>query len=128
MSIERTRLNGLQDRRLELGRDKTTPTKDSDITPRARLFMGLVENAVYATMALEGMSDGRATPDMLDEQVKKIRVARHDAVVSGFSLMTFDLRVKMKIEEMREKEKEEQDDEDLAHTVREALLFRSEAI
>lgn len=110
MSLERQRLNGLQDRRLEAGRnwrDGVTPTKPEDIGERARLYKGLAMDAAIASMALEGMSGGRGTAEMVEAQTAQIRGVRREAVLAGFNLGGFDLVVKDKIAVMKAKAEEE---------------------
>ena len=102
MSIER--INGFQDRKLEVGRDKTTPTKESDITPKARLFKRLVNEAVIPTMALEGMSGGKGTQEMIDAQVGQLRAIKREAVIGGIGMDAFQLRVKMKVDEIKKQQ------------------------
>ncbi len=120
MSIERQRLNGLQDRKLELGgkRSKSTPTKEGDIGQRATLYKGLVEGVVVASMALEGMSGGRATPEMLEATTGQIRAGRREAVIAGFDLGGFDLVVKDKITRLKEQAAEEAEFEALERQAR----------
>lgn len=111
--LERQRLNGLQDRSLELGRarrDHSTPTKDGDISERARLYKGLVQGAVVASMAYEGMLDGRGTPEMIEEQTAQIRTVRREAVLAGFNLGAFDMVVKDTITLLKRKEAEKEED------------------
>lgn len=121
MSIERQRLNGLQDRRLELGGGKSTPTSDADIGPRARLFMHLVEEAVVPTMALEGMSGGRGTQEMIDAQTAQLRVIRRKAVIGGIGTEALALRVKMRVDEIKEEQRERDEDAELEARVRATL-------
>lgn len=110
MSMERIRLNGLQDRSLEIRRNHSTSTKDSDISQRARLYKGLAQEAAVASMALEGMQGGRGTPEMVEVQTAQIRAIRHDAVASGFNLQAFDLVVKDKVALLKKKEEEKEAD------------------
>ncbi len=120
MGIERQKLMGLQSRSLELGgakRDKSTPTKDSDIGVSAKLYKSLAQGAAMATMALEGMSGGRGTQEMIDAQTAQIRAARGDAVRAGFNLDGFDLVVKDKVAVMKAKAAEEAADADLQPTL-----------
>lgn len=116
--MERVRNQGPQDPRLEVKRnwrDSVTPTKDSDIGERARLYKGLAEGAVIAHMALEGMSGGRGTPEMMAAQTAQIRASRREAVLAGFNLGGFDLIVKDKIALMKRKEAERVADMALVH-------------
>lgn len=113
MSIERIRLQGLQSRSLELGKNKSTPTQESDIGARARLYKGLVMNAAIAHMALEGMSGGRGSQEMIEAQTAQIRGARREIVIAGFNLEGFDLIVKDKIALLKEKAREEAEDAEL---------------
>lgn len=84
-----------------------TPTKDSDIGAGARLYKGLAMNAAMASMALEGMSGGRGTPEMIAAQTAQIRAARREAVIAGFDLGGFDLVVKDKIKLLKDKAEED---------------------
>jgi hypothetical protein len=117
---ENIRQQGMTDRRLEVGRKRNwrtgvTETKDSDISPRSRLFKALVGDAVMATMALEGMSGGRAPAAMVTIQEKARDKAKPDAIVEGFAAMTFDLRVKMRIEEIKAEERKAEEAARLVH-------------
>lgn len=110
MSIERTRLNGLQPRTDTRSRDwrtKVTSTKDSDIGERARLYKGLAMDAAVAHMALEGMSGGRGTQEMIDAQNAQIRAASREAVLAGFNLRGFEDVVKTHIARIKDKAEEE---------------------
>ncbi len=101
MTIERQRLMGLQDRSLELKGGKSTPTTDADIGSKARAFMRLVDSAVVPTMALEGMRGGRASQEMIDEQHAQLGAIRGQAAREGIGMEAFNLRVKMKIDEIK---------------------------
>lgn len=107
MSIERVRLNGLQSRSLELRSGKSAPTKPEDIGQRARFYKSLAMNAAMASMALEGMSGGRGTQEMMDAQTAQIRATRREAVLSGFNLEGFDLVVKDRIAILKAKAEED---------------------
>lgn len=115
------RQRGMQDSRLEASkrnwRTGVTPTTDSDIRLRARHYMALVDNSVVATMALEGMRDGQGTPEMKATQTAQVRAGRREAVMAGFNLMGFDLVVKDKIEIIKQKAKEDQEDADLQASI-----------
>ena len=127
MSIERIRLSGLQSRSLELGRkkrDKTTPTTEGDIGQRARLYKGLAEGAAVAHMALEGMSDGRGTPEMVEAQTSTIRAARREAVMAGFNLSGFDLVVQDRIAIIKAKAEEDR----LAEEVTQVIVNKKGAL
>lgn len=138
MSIERIRVQGLQDRRLELGRktghnfdaasSRMTPTAEGDIGERANLYKGLVEGVAMAHMAFEGMQGGRGTQEMMDAQTAQIRAGRREAVLAGFNLGGFDLVVKDKIARMKEQAAQEAEDARLAEEVAQVIRDRCGAI
>ena len=107
MSIERARLNGLQDRRLEAGRNHSTPTKDGDISSRARAFKGMLHDATFHTMALEGSHDA---PGQQTASQEALRAIRGDVIRGGHSLMAFDLLVTDNVALEKRKAQEEADD------------------
>jgi hypothetical protein len=104
------------DRGQEVKRDRTTPTSEGDISPRARLFIRLVDEAVLPTMALEGMQGGRATEEMRMAQEMQLRSIKRQAIIGGIGLKAFDLRVKMKIDEIK---KQAERDEEVERVIRE---------
>ncbi len=88
-------------------RDHSTPTSHKDIGERARLYKGLAMDAAVASMALEGMTGGRGTPEMVEAQTGQIRAVRREASIAGFNLRGFDIVVKDKIAVMKAKAEEE---------------------
>ncbi len=107
------RQRGPQDPRLEVGaprnwRTGVKPTTDGDIRPRARIFMRLVDEAVIPTMALEGMRGGKGTQEMVEAQQAHLDKLRHDAIVAGVTVRTFDLRVKLRVEEIKDQAREDE--------------------
>ena len=64
-------------------------------------------DAAIAHMALEGMTGGRGTPEMVEAQTGQIRAVRREASIAGFNLRGFDLVVKDKIAVMKAKAEEE---------------------
>ena len=118
MSMERVRLNGLQDRKLEANRNHSTPTKDSDISERARLYKGLAQEAAVASMALEGMRGGRGTQEMVEAQNAQLRGIRHDVVVEKFNLDLFDEVVRNRVKILKDKAEEERLTDEVTKVIR----------
>lgn len=113
---DRPRFTGPQDPRLELGRtwrDKSTPTKPDDISPRARVFIRLVESAVTYTLALEGTEHSH-TPQFREQAQAGLAVVRDEARKFGFlpkvpnGMSTgFDMVVAEKIRALKAEQEEE---------------------
>lgn len=122
MSIESVRLRGLQDRRLEVRRNHSTPTKEGDISPRAQAYKRLVTSAVFHTMALEGSAD---SPDQQALSSAALVTIRDEVRHFGFIPKLFNEIVQSKIADIRREAQEDEEDAMIGGEV-ERVLFMAQ--
>lgn len=106
--MERIRLNGFQDRRLEVGKKGDKPTDGK--TPRAVAYKALMESATFHTMRLEGSG---GTPEQQEASQEALRAIRGDVVRRRHNLEAFDTIVRDNVEIEKRKAQEEAEDERL---------------
>ena len=122
---DREVIKGMTDPRLERDwRTGVTPTKDSDISARARAFKSMLGQATFHTMALEGSQDA---PEQQEASEQALRAIRGNVVRGGHSLMAFDMLVTDNVTLEKRKAKEEAEDARLVEeTFSERQAFRGE--
>jgi hypothetical protein len=128
MSIERIRLMGLQDRRLEAGakRNRSTSTRESDISQRARAMKGMMKTATELTMQIEG-SHSPDTADLKEQAEAGLRLIYHDVVAGGGTLWAFKQLVADNVSLEKKKAADAEADARLAEeTESERLAFMGE--